>query len=391
VKELDNIFILREFSSSGSSSRSQEDYDTDPSNIVTQILGRMRNDGNAYWLMGDETSTSFPKTLWEWTNQGYENVQSNKTKLLHKMHEMINKKKYFRNSFKNHYIRPFCSAFILNKYFRDNISGEVKTTVLNTFNQKFSPDCLNLYKKYNSIIEKFENKESIENDLDYWINDYLNLENKMIIEYGICLKEYGNYDGGNYDGLLEDNEDDDFYNMGMDEDVDKDAHKDGDICENENKERRTGGGKSKCNISTEEREIGIRCFTLALQKSGHDKDGNSLFFKDVFLDYDGSYMHSCPKEYLSDSERTLSQFAIPMTGLLDNGLNCVDVNSNPIIPFIKGHGITVNYDLLVTISVANGLYGKQLLRTEKEITEILYWYNFFQKNGTKDWLRQFYF
>jgi hypothetical protein len=370
VKDLKNVFIARELSSS-SSGRFKEDYKEHSfTNLAQQMMGRPRNDAEIHWLIKKASSTDgFSKTLFQFSEKGFDNVLKKETTLIHKIHEKLNENP-IHNETKNFVIRSFILAYILREYY-DNTNNTKKDSVLKTFKVKFADECESLHDKYECMYIKFIDSKLTYACFDNWIKEYCNLEIKMIEQYVACVRGYGNFDRILDVVSYSDSDSDD-------SDLDSNTY----TNSNENKERRTGGGQSKINISAEEVKIGIGRFIWALVNSGHIKNGRSLFYRSLEseLEYDDSYMHSYPKAYLSDLERTKSMYGIPMcAGPIDKGLNVVDNDlNNCILPFDEELGITVNYDLLVKKA---GPVLKHILRTEEEINEILYLYNKYQKEG----------
>ena len=374
VKDLKNVFIARELSSS-SSSRRKEDYQEHSfSNLGHQMMGRPRNDAEVHWLIKKKVSDSFSKTLFQFSEKGFDNVLSKETILIYKIHEKLNEKP-IQNATKNFFIRSFILAYISRSYY-ENTNSTKKDSVLTMFKRRFEDECESLHLKYQYMYNKFIDNQLTETDFENWIKEYINLEIKMIEQYVICVKGYGN---GNLNRILGNDSDSDSDSDSDDDDSGVDSN--GYSNKDENGERRTGGGRSKPNISKEEKEIGKGRFIWALVISGHIKNGRSLFYRscETDLEYDGSYMHSYPKAYLSDSDRTLSKFAIPMAGQLDKGLNCLDDDlNNCILHWDEELSITINYELLLK-KTDPGLIDK--LRTKEEIEQILYWYNYYQKGG----------
>ena len=303
IDSIDNIFIFRKLSDTGSSSRDKPEGIKFLSNLAQQICGRLRNDGTIYWLHeNQEINPKEDTTLFQETEKLFREVSHKKNTYVQTIIAKINQHK-LDDLVSERFIRTFIFKLVKKGQF-EYTYGKKRSILIDS-------KCLCLQ----------ENGEEIHNNINvciesgdhtlFKIEEYLELEKKLIELY----KEIYTQTTG-----------------------------DTSIFDTTNRQRNcrsTGGGNSKSNISKTEEKKGILLLKQAIENLGlggcdvfirpkekYSSDDDYSSDEDCSSDDDYSsdddtwlYMHAERKEDLDSNQRTKSKYAIPTLSALAQGLN----------------------------------------------------------------------
>ena len=284
----------------------------------------------------EDNITNKSSNLFDLVEEIYNEVLSDKFNYLREFWRKIMKFHKYNNDYQNNIVRLYINTWIQKETHFDAKRGVSITQILkNTFID---------VGMYNVLISEIRNHLKLKTLDDKFIDQYVELEQKIMNQYKIAFGEINN--------IIID-EEEMFITNSFD-----------------NNDNSTGGGKAKPNISNEEKEKGYKCLIQAIKNCR--LKGESLIVSDDFSDniYQGEYMHAKEKSILSNSERIKSKYAVPMVDTLESGINQNDKNTE-LFNYDEIHGITINYDKL------SELIGKKikLCRTKEEIDGILREYN----------------
>lgn len=327
IKDIERIVLFRPLKAS-----TKEDK-TLLSGLANQIMGRIRENGIIY---REDNITNKSSNLFDLVEEIYNEVLSDKFNYHREFWRKIIKFHIYNNDYQNNIVRLYINTWIQKEIHFDAKRG---VSITQRLKNTFIDDVM-----YNVLISDIRNHLKLKTLDDKFIDQYVELEQKIMNQYKIAFGEINN--------IIID-EEEMFITNSFD-----------------NNYNSTGGGKAKPNISNEEKEKGYKCLIQAIKNCR--LKGDSLIISDDYSDniYQGEYMHAKEKSILSNSERIKSKYAVPMVDTLESGINQNDKNTE-LFNYDEIHGITINYDKL------RELIGKKIIccRTKKEIDGILREYN----------------